>query len=208
MILSPIDGMSTETESLSRENLYERHNLSSPGRKFIAYILPIFEWSVDFGEELEADTHEEVLAEIALWKAFDDEPTLTPFVRLTVLLLIFDYLHHLPFVVYGMLIVGLATLSGLASGLGGSRLLAAEFAGKTDEDGIPASLLVRATNIASSTVTLVFLSIGLGIQLIATLEADRVELVGQNIMSSGPLPPLGTVFLLTVALFIYSLYRN
>lgn len=172
----------------SREALYDKYNMPTSGRLFVAYLLPVLETAIEVESDIETNTHDEVLAEIALWKAFDSEPKTKPFLILTSILLFYDYLYSLPFGAYGLSIVGLATLGGLLASLRGRHLLAAEYAGKSDEDGIPAGLRFKAINVASSTVTLVFVAIGIGVQMMATSGLVDSELLKQNQMIGGLYP--------------------
>jgi hypothetical protein len=149
-----------------------------------------------------------VLAEIALWKAFDEEPIWTPFIILSSILLLYDYLYQLPFEIYGILIVGVATLGGLLASLRGRYLLAAEYAGESDEDGIPAELRLKAVNVASSTVTLVFIAVGVIFQMIATSGLVGNEILGQNRLSGSSIPSILPISFILICLYFYGYFKK
>ncbi|WP_254832082.1 hypothetical protein [Haloglomus salinum] len=200
--------MSSGLDSPSREEIYDKHNMPRAGRWFVAYLLPILEMVIEVDDGIETKTEDEALAEIALWKAFDNEPKTRPFVLLTSILLFYDYLYHLPFGAYGLFIVGLATLIGLTASIRGRRMLAADYAQVTDEDGIPASLRFRAITVASSTVSLVFVAIGISVQMMATSGLVDSELLHQNKMTGSQLPPIATIAVILLGLYVYGLFRR
>lgn len=199
--------MGSGSNQLSRQELYDKHNMPTAGCIFVAHLLPILETMIKVESDIETDPHDEVLAEIALWKAFNNEPKTKPFLILSSFLLFYDYLYSLPLGVYGLSIVGLATLGGLMPSLRGRRLLAAEHAKETDEDGIPANLRLSAINVANSSVTLVFVAVGIAVQMMATSGLVGGELLKQNRMVGGPIPPIGTVLAIFFCLTLFSLYR-
>lgn len=200
--------MATDLDSLSRDELYDRYNMPRAGRIFAAYLLPVIEQLIDVESDIETETHDEVLAEVALWKAFDNEPKWKPFIIVTGLVAVYDYLFPLPFGVYGLSIVGFATLLGLVPSVRGRYLLAAEHAGKTDEDGIPADLKLKAMSVASSAVSLVFISIGITVQLMATSGIVGAEFLSQNRIVGGPIPPIVTIGVLLAVPYVYGLIQN
>lgn len=200
--------MASGTTSLSREELYNKYNMPTAGQFFVAYLLPILEMAIQYESDIKTNTHDEVLAEVALWKAFDNEPKLRPFGIQTGLLLLYDYLYSLPFGVYGLSIVGLATILALIPSVQGRYLLAASHAGDTDEDGIPADLRMKAITVASSTVSLVFVAVGITVQMMATSGIVGAELLNQNQMAGGPIPPIVVICVILVSLYAYSWVRK
>ena len=200
--------MGSGTKSLSREELYDKYNMPTAGRFFVAHLLPVLEMAIEFESDIQTETHDEVLAEVALWKAFDNEPKIKPFIIQTGFLAFYDYLYSFPFGLYGLFIVGLATVMSLIPSVQGRYLLAAGYAGQTDEDGIPADLRLKAITVANSTVSLVFVGIGIVVQMMATSGIVGGELLSQNRMAGGPIPPIVTIGMILVSIYLYGLIRS
>lgn len=200
--------MDAESKLSIREEMYDEYNMPSNGRTFVKYFLPVLERYVQPEDNIRTDRRDEVLAEIALWKAFDSEPKNMPFIILSAILLSYDYLYSMPVGIYGVSIVGLATVGGLITSVRGRKLLAAEYAGETDGDGIPAGLRLNAMNVASTTVTLVYVTLGIIVQMIGSSGLVGNEFLSSNIMSNGPIPYWVTIIGILIGLFLLGEIRS
>lgn len=192
----------TETAGRSRSELYDEFEVPWAGRVFAKYLLPVLDLALDVDDEYDTQVQTEVMAEIALWRAFSEEPKFKPYLLLVGMAAVFDYLYQLPVEVYGIAVVGLATLGGIMTNIRSRRLLAAEYSELENEKGVPASLRLSAINAASSSITLVFVGIGIILQLVISIGVLGNELLKQNILVNSGFPPLGIVIILTVALIV------
>ena len=185
-----------------REEIYEQFGVSWVERKFIDHVFPLLEANAQTEERYETSTRSEALAEVALFKAYKDEPKFKLFISLGVVLSLYDILHQLSPQVYGILFVGFATINGLSSSLRSPKMIAAELESVTDENGMPADYRAKALNSASTNVTIVLLAIAIVIQVLISSSVIQAEIWGANYAAGTVIHPSYTIAGLLTLLFL------
>lgn len=181
-----------------REELYDQFDVTWVGRLGIKYIIPILERTVDTESRYDIDERSKILAEIALWEAYDDEPKFRMFAIATVLIGIYDLLHTLNPAIYSVFFIALASLNGFVSSLRSPSMIAAEVEGAEDENGMPGDYRSTAYSSVNTNVTVVLFVIAVGVQVVLTSSLAPNELLVQNIADGSwhPVLSAGVLFLL------------
>jgi hypothetical protein len=179
-----------------RDELYEQFDVGRRARVGIKYIIPILEIFIDTESRYDIDTRSKILAEIALFQAYEREPKFKIFVWATVLIGVFDFLHSLDPVIYGVLFIALATINGFVSSLHSPATMVAELEGLKDENGMPADYRAQAFRSVNTNVTLALFVIAVGVQLLVTSSIVQGELIARNV-ADGMWHPAISVLVLT-----------
>lgn len=190
-----------------RNKLYDRFDISTKERIGIRWLLPLLEQSVQTESRYNINERSKVLAEIALFQAYEQEPKFKLFAWAAVLIATFDILHSLNPGVYSVLFIALATINGFVSSLRSPAMIAAELEGVTDKDGMPADYRAKAQSSVNTNVTLVLFVIAVGIQLLVTGEFVQGELVARNV-ADGIVSPAVSAFVLTAIPLVYNRVRG
>ncbi|MFC7230545.1 hypothetical protein ACFQMM_02595 [Saliphagus sp. GCM10025308] len=195
------------SEENLRETLYDQFDISTKGRVGIRWILPLLERSVETESRYDVDDRSKILAEIALFQAYEREPKFKMFAWAAVLIGGFDLLHTLNPGVYSVLFIALATINGFVSSLRSPAMMAAELEGATDEDGMPANYRTKALSSVNTNVTLVLFVIAIGIQLLMTGEFIQGEVVARNVADGRVSPAVSAIVLIAIPL-VYNRIRG
>lgn len=206
---TPAEYSDTEdrSEEAIREDLYEQFDVPSQGGVMIRWILPLLDFLVETEQRYDIDARSKVLAEIALYQAYEREPKFKHFLWTAVLIGGFDILHPLNPDIYSILFLALATINGFASSLRSPSMLAAEVEGLPDEDGMPADYRATALSSANTNVTLVLFVIAVGVQLLLASTVIEGELVARNI-AEGVVNPVVSVVLLLLLPVVWRVWRD
>jgi hypothetical protein len=194
-------------ESGLREDLYDQFDISMKGRLGIRWILPVLEKSVRSESSYEVSDRSKIVAEIALFRAYEQEPKFKIFAWAAVLIGGFDLLHPVNPSVYSVLFIALATTNGFVSSIRSPTLMAAELEGVTDEDGMPADYRSKARSSANTNVSLVLFVIAVGIQLLVTTGYVQGEVIGWNV-GEGVVSATVSAVALFITPVIYDRIRN
>lgn len=200
-------GTRAKSEEELREDLYEEFNISVKGRIAIRWILPLLDRFVQTESRYDVDKHSKILAEIALFQAYEREPKFKMFVWAALLIGSFDLLHTLNPEMYGVLFIALATINGFVSSLRSPAMMAAELEGVTDKEGMPANYRAKALSSVNTNVTLVLFVLAVGIQLIVTSEFVQGEIFVRNI-ADGRVSAQVSALLLIALPVIYNRVRK
>lgn len=195
------------TEENLRETFYEQFNISTKGRIGIRWILPFLERYVETESRYDVDDRSKILAEIALFQAYEREPKFKMFAWAAVLIGGFDLLYPLNPGVYSVLFIALATINGFVSSLRSPAMMAAELEGAVDEDGMPANYRAKALSSVNTNVTLVLFVIAVGIQLLVTGDFVQGELVARNVADGRVSPTVSAIALIAIPL-VYNRIRG
>lgn len=190
-----------------REDLYGQFDISTKDRVAIRWILPLLDQFVQTESRYDIDKRSKILADIALFQAYEQEPKFKIFVWAAVLLGGFDLLHSLNPGFYSVLFIALATINGFVSSLRSPAMMAAELEGATDEDGMPANYRATALSSVNTNVTLVLFVVAVGIQLLVTGDFIRGEVIARNI-AEGVVSPAISALVLFVIPWVYSRVRG
>lgn len=201
----------TDPEAVSeedlREDLYDQFDISTKGRVGIRWILPLLEKYVETKSRYDVDDRSKILAEIALFQAYEREPKFKMFAWAAVLIGGFDLLHPLNPGVYSVLFIALATINGFVSSLRSPAMMAAELEGATDDDGMPANYRAKALSSVNTNVTLVLFVIAVGIQLLVTGDYVQGEIVARNVADGRVSPVISAIVLIAIPL-VYNRIRG
>ena len=148
----------SDSDAELREALYDRFDISWTGELIIEYILPILDKGRETDSRYEINDRQKILAEIALCKAYTQEPKLKMLIWTGGLIGTFDYLHALNPSVYSILFVALATVNGFVSSLRSLAMMVAEIEGLTNENGMLADYRAKALSSVNTNITLVLIS--------------------------------------------------
>lgn len=184
------------SEEELREDLYEQFDVPAKGGAMIKWILPLLELVVNTEDRYDIDARSKILAEIALYQAYEREPKFKLFLWAALLIGGYDLLHPLNPDIYSILFLALATINGFASSLRSPPMLAAEVEGVPDENGMPADYRTTALSSANTNVTLVLFVIAVGVQLLLASTIVEGELVARNIAAGVVDPVVSGVLLL------------
>ena len=195
-------------DNLSQSELYDKYELSWVGRIFVTHALPHLNKKLEPREDYDTNREDEIMAEIAVWRAFNAAPIFRPYLILIALIAVYDYSYPMPVEIYAVLIVGLASLNGIITNLRSKTLLAAEYADLSDERGIPASLTLSATNAVNSSINLVFVACGLIIQLIISAEVVNSEILTQDVLTNTGIDPMMMILGESVLLYLLGKFRS
>lgn len=201
------DDSKEQSENALREELYEQFDVPARGGAMIQWILPLLELAVNTEERYDIDTRSKILAEIALYQAYEREPKFKLFLWAAVLIGGFDLLHPLNPDIYSILFLALATINGFASSLRSPQMLAAEVEGVPDEDGMPADYRAVALSSANTNVTLVLFVIAVGVQILLASAVVEGELVARNI-AAGVVDPVVSGVLLLLLPVVWRVWRG
>jgi hypothetical protein len=174
---------SIATDERSRDELYEEFGINEIEARLILLINIAFSLIVNrlnLKEDYEISSESQILAEIALLEAYKREPTYGLLLKSGLVIGLYDILHPLPSEIYGLLLVAVATVNGLTSRLRSPKMVAAEIKSETDEMGVPADIRLKATNIASTSITIVLLTIAVLVQVLISGQVIGSELLNQN----------------------------
>lgn len=184
-----------------REELYTQFGITTKGQIAIRFLIPLLDKTVQTESRYEIDTRSKILAEIALYQAYQREPKFKLFAWATVLLLTFDFLHALDATVYGILFIALATLNGFVSSLCSPSMMVAELEALEDKNGMPANYRAKALSSVNTNITLVLFVIAVAVQLLITSSIIVGEVVSQNV-ADGVVPPVvSAIVLLAIPVF-------
>ncbi|MDB2243025.1 hypothetical protein [Halorubrum ezzemoulense] len=186
-----------------REELYEQFGISMKGRIGIRWIIPHLDQSVKTESRYNIDKRSKILAEIALYQAYEQEPKFKIFAWAAVLVGTFDLLHRLDPGVYSILFVSLATINGFVSSLRSPAMMAAELEGIPDENGMPADYRAKALSSVNTNITLVLFVIAVGVQLFVTSGNTQAEIVSRNLAAGIVNPVVSVLILLMILLLTY-----
>lgn len=190
-----------------REELYAQFDISTKGRVGIRWIISLLDQFVQTESRYDVDNRSKILAEIALFRAYEQEPKFKMFVWAAVLIGGFDLLHSLNPEVYSVLFIALATINGFVSSLRSPAMMAAELEGATDEDGMPANYRAKALSSVNTNVTLVLFVIAVGIQLLVTGDYVQGEIVARNVADGRVTPVISAIVLFAIPL-VYNRIRG
>jgi hypothetical protein len=190
------------TEKFIRQELYEQFEVSKQGQLAIKFLLPLLDKNVKTNSRYDIDLRSKILAEIALYQAYDDAPKFKMFGWASLLLGIFDLFHALNPSIYGVVFIALATLNGFVSSLRSPSMMAAELSEERDDNGMPATYRAKAHSSVNTNVTLVLFVLAVGVQLLVTSSVLKGELIAQNI-GSGILNPAITALALFAIPLVY-----
>lgn len=185
-----------------RDELYDQFDVNRVDRLGIKYIIPILERTVDTESSYNINERSKILAEIALWEAYEDEPKFKIFVISTILIGFYDLLHTLNPAIYSVFFIALASLNGFISSLRSPSMIAAEAEGAEDENGMPGDYRATAHSSVNTNVTLVLFVIAVGVQLVLTSSLGPDEVLARNIADGLWHPALsaGALFLMPLIL--------
>jgi len=187
-----------QSEEALREELYDEFGITTKGQIAISVLIPLLDKTVQTGSRYNIDARSKILAEIALYQAYEREPKFRLFVWATVLLLTFDFLHALEPAVYGILFIALATLNGFVSSLRSPSMMVAELEALEDKNGMPANYRAKALSSVNTNVTLVLFVIAVGVQLLITSSIIGDEVVFQNVADGVVHPAVSAIVLAAV----------
>jgi hypothetical protein len=190
-----------------RKELYDQFEIPRTGELAIEYIFPILEQGHRTESRYDVDDRKKILAEIALWQAYEQEPKFKIFIWAGILIGSFDYFHQLNPSVYSVLFIALATINGFVSSLRSPSMMVAELEGLTDEDGMPANYRAKSLSSVNTNVTLVLFLIAVSIQLLVSGGVVQGEVLAKNI-ADGVVSPIVSVGLLILAPVIYNWIRE
>lgn len=183
-----------------RSELYDQFNITAVEEKFIRYLSLVLEWIVQmnfkFDVQYDTDPRSQILAEIAVTRAYIREPKFKLFTTSTMLIALYDLLHPLPPSIYPIFLIGLATLNGFLSSVRSPTMLAAEIKNTTDEDGMPVEYRHRAVAAANTTVTIVLFAVAIVVQVLVTTSVIQGEILTQNIADGFIHPSVSALMLL------------
>ena len=184
-----------------REELYTQFGITTKGQIAIRFLIPLLDKTVQTESRYDIDTRSKILAEIALYQAYQREPKFKLFAWATVILLTFDFLHALDATVYGILFIALATLNGFVSSLRSPSMMVAELEALEDKNGMPANYRAKALSSVNTNITLVLFVIAVAVQLLVTSSIIVGEVVSQNV-ADGVVPPVvSAIVLLAIPVF-------
>lgn len=190
-----------------RDELYEQFGVGRKGWIGIHHILPLLAKVAGLESRYNIDKRSKILAEIALFRAYEQEPKFKMFAWATMLLACYDFLHHLEPTVHSIIFLSLATLNGFISSLRSPSMMAAELEGAVDEDGMPADYRVKAFSAANTNVTLVLFMIAVGVQLAVATSIVGNEVLTNNIGQGEVSPIVSSLGLLAIP-FVVEWYRE
>lgn len=176
------------------------------GQIAIKHILPALDRVVQTESRYNIGSRSKILAEIALFRAYEREPKFKMFVLAGLLIGAYDFLHTLQPSIYGILFIALATFNGFVSSLRSPAMMAAELEGVEDEDGMPADYRAKALSSVNTNVTVVLFAIAVGVQLLVTSSIIQAELVTQNVATSLVSPGVSALVLLTIPVILDHLW--
>jgi hypothetical protein len=197
----------SDSDAELREALYDQFDVSWTGEIIVEYILPFLDEGRKTDSRYEIDDRQRILAEIALCKAYRQEPKLRIFICAGVFIGSFDYLHALNPSVYSILFVALATLNGFVSSLRSPAMMVAEIEGLTDENGMPADYRARALSSVNTNITLVLFLIAVSIQLLVSSGFVQGEVLMTNVADGVVNPTVSVSFLLLIPI-VYNKIRG
>lgn len=190
-----------------RDEVYKQFGVGRRGRVMIHHILPHLEKIAGVESRYNIDKRSKILAEIALFRAYEQEPKFKMFAWAAVLLACYDYLHHLEPIVHCIIFLSLATVNGFISSLRSPSMMAAELEGAIDEDGMPANYRAKAITAANTNVTLILFMIAVGVQLAVPTSVVGNEVLAKNI-SQGEVSPIVSGLGLLAVPFVVEWYRE
>ena len=195
------------SEEAIRKELYEQFDVPVRGGVVIQWILPLLDLVVDTEKRYDISTRSKILAEVALYQAYEREPKFKIFLWAAVLISGFDFLYPLNPDIYSILFLALATINGFVSSLRSPSMLAAEVEGLADKDGMPADYRSTALSSVNTNVTLVLFVIAVSVQLLLASTVIEGELVGRNIVE-GIVHPVVSGIVLVVLPVIWVWTKN
>lgn len=203
------EGTDTEgaAEEALRRDLYDQFDISPTAQIGIRWILPLLDAVVDTGSRYDIDMRSKILAEIALYQAYNQQSKIKIFALPAALLVVFDFLHSLNTGVYSVVFIALATINGFLSTLRSPVMMAAELEGVTDEDGMPADYRAKAFSSVNTNITLVLFVIGAGVQLLVTGGIVQGEIVARNVADGRVTPVVSGIVLLSLSV-VYDRVRG
>ena len=191
-----------QSEKDLREELYDQFGIAMKGRVGIRWIIPHLDQGVQTESRYDIDKRSKILAEIALFQAYEQEPKFKIFVWAAILVGAFDLLHQLDPGVYSILFIALATINGFVSSLRSPAMMAAELEGTPDENGMPADYRAKALSSVNTNITLVLFVIAVGVQLFVTSGYAQQEIISRNLATGVLNPAISMAVLLAIPLLV------
>jgi len=192
-----------QSEEHLRKEIYNQFGITTKGKIAIRFLIPLLDRTFQTKSRYDIDIRSKILAEIALYQAYEREPKFKLFAWATVLLLTFDFLHALNATVYGILFIALATLNGFVSSLRSPSMMVAELEELEDKNGMPANYRAKALSSVNTNITLVLFVIAVAVQLFITSSIIVGEVISQNV-ADGVVPPVASAIVLLLIPVFYN----
>ncbi|MCD2204511.1 hypothetical protein [Halobacterium sp. KA-6] len=189
-----------------REDLYEQFDVTDFDRLMIVALTSMLELSLQTESRYDVDERSEILAQIALYQAYERSPKLKFFAWVTTFIVGFDLLYPLSPGIYGIYFIAFATVNGFLSTFRAPLRMAAELEGAVDEDGMPADYRARALTSVNTNITLVLFAIGVVFQVLVSGGHVQGEIVTRNVAGGRVNPIISGIVLLSLPI-IYNRIR-
>lgn len=198
---------SEKSEDELRQELYERFDIEKKGRLGIRYIIPRLDKTVEADRKYDINARSKILAQIALFKAYDDAAVFTTLAWSVFLIATFDVLHYLNPELIGIILAAITTLNGFIGSLRSPEMMAAELEGAKDKQGMPADYRTTAYSSVNTNITLVPFIVAVIVQLLVTSSVIQGEVLMQNLWD-GVVPPVATALSLPLIPVLYQRVRS
>jgi len=196
-----------QSEDELRKELYEQFDIGKKGELGIRYIIPRLDKTVETEKKYDIDERSKILAQIALFKAYEDAGVFRTLTWSVLLIAAFDVLHYLNPQLIGILFVAITTFNGFVGSLRSPEMMAAELEGVQDEEGMPADYRTTAYSSVNTNVTLVLFTVAVMVQLLVTSSVVQGEVLTQNLWD-GVIPAVATAFGLFTTPILYGRLRS
>jgi hypothetical protein len=202
------DGEGENPEQDIRDELYEQFGVSKVEKLIIRYLLSVLNSQVKRVSQYDVDTQSKVLAEIALYRAYNRVPKFKLIIWGLILTGMYDLLYTFDPSFYPIVLGALVTYNGFVSSLRTPEMIAAELKRVTDNQGMPADYREKARSSANTSVSIVLFTIVVGVQLLVTSSVIQGEIFPQNTLRATVSPIVSAVVLFSIPLLTSFVQRR